>query len=228
MFIALTETHLKNEVKEAEIHINNYTPFRTDREGRSHGGVILYVRNDLSTGAKHLLSLSNGQVEIVAVLLTSRDLLLINCYRPPQCSTQNFKATVEAMGQMIGTLAQPMPDIVLCGDFNFPNIKWPAGTISGGTLEDQAQAKTLLEGTGKAFLTQQLETPTRGSNILDLLFTNNQDAVMDYHMEKTIFSDHNLITVHTAYKRNKKLETQNIVHNSSSFAKYNFHSDAIK
>ncbi|KAK4328660.1 hypothetical protein Pmani_000968 [Petrolisthes manimaculis] len=47
MIIALTETHLKSEMKEAEINIINYTPFRVDRETRSHGGVIIYVRNDL-------------------------------------------------------------------------------------------------------------------------------------------------------------------------------------
>lgn len=52
MFIALTETHLRGEVKEAEISITNYSPYRVDRETRSHGGVITYIRNDLAEDAK--------------------------------------------------------------------------------------------------------------------------------------------------------------------------------
>ena len=228
MFIALTETHLRGEVKNAEIHISNYTPFRTDREGRSHGGVILYVRNDLSLMTKQILSLSNGQVELVAVHVASRDLLLINCYRPPNCSLQNFKGAMDCMVQIIEDLPQPMPDIVLCGDFNLPNIRWPEGTVSGGTLEEQTQARILLEITGKAFLTQQLMKPTRINNILDLYFTNNQDSITDYQVEKTIFSDHNLITINTAYRRSGRGEPENIPLESCPFAAYNFLSEKIK
>ena len=48
MIIALTEIHLTSGVKDTEVNIKNYTPFRTDPESRSHGGVMLYIRNDLS------------------------------------------------------------------------------------------------------------------------------------------------------------------------------------
>ena len=42
MFIALTETHLHSDVKDAEIQIENYSPFRVERDGKKCGGVILY------------------------------------------------------------------------------------------------------------------------------------------------------------------------------------------
>ena len=44
--IALTESHLNNNINITEIGIENYTTFRADRDNRSHGGVITYIRND--------------------------------------------------------------------------------------------------------------------------------------------------------------------------------------
>ena len=38
-FILLTETHLNPQIVDAEIYIENYTLYRSDRIGRSHGGV---------------------------------------------------------------------------------------------------------------------------------------------------------------------------------------------
>ena len=43
----ITETHLNEAILDAEIQLSNYTIYREDRKGRSHGGVCTYVRNDL-------------------------------------------------------------------------------------------------------------------------------------------------------------------------------------
>lgn len=123
MFIALTETHLKSDVKEAEISITKYTPFRVDRETRSHGGVIVYIRNDLATDTKQILSVSNGQVEVIALQISPMGMIIVNCYRPPQCSTVNFTTALNMVKEAIDDLPSPMPDIVMCGDYNFPHIK---------------------------------------------------------------------------------------------------------
>ena len=111
--------------------------------------------------------------------------MVINCYRPPQASQQNFISAISQVAKVIEDLPRPTPDVILCGDFNFPNIKWPEGTLlSGGTLDQQAQAKALLEVADKALLTQQIITPTRLNNILDLYFTNNRESVNTYRTEK--------------------------------------------
>ena len=46
--IILTETHLSDSVLNAEVSIPGYALFRSDREGRTHGGTCAYVRNDLA------------------------------------------------------------------------------------------------------------------------------------------------------------------------------------
>ncbi|KAK3861456.1 hypothetical protein Pcinc_032580 [Petrolisthes cinctipes] len=229
IFIALTETHLHSEVNNAEIHIENYSPFRVERDRRKCGGVILYIRDDVSLETKQMLSISNGQVEIIAVHLASKNIVVINCYRPPQASKQNFNSAMSGVSKMIEDLSTPTPEIIMCGDFNFPEIKWPEGTLlAGGTLDHQAQAKALLEVTDKALLTQQIITPTRRDNILDLYFTNNQESVNTYRTEKNIFSDHNLIVVNTAYKKNKSEMVERNATGSSPFTEFNFFSEKIE
>ena len=229
MCIALTETHLHSEVKDADIEIENYSPFRVERDGKKCGGVILYIRNDECLDAKQILSISNGQVEVIAVHLTSKDLVVINCYRPPQASQQNFISAINQVAKVVEDLPRPTPDVILCGDFNFPNIKWPEGTLlSGGTLDQQAQAKALLEVADKALLTQQIITPTRLNNILDLYFTNNHESVNTYRTDKTILSDHNIVVINTTYKRNKCEKVEKTAPRSSPFSEYNFFSEEIK
>ena len=47
-FIALTETHLKPDILDPEVKIEGWSLYRTDRgPGKSHGGVAIYLRNDL-------------------------------------------------------------------------------------------------------------------------------------------------------------------------------------
>ena len=176
MFIALTETHLR-EVREAQINIYNYTTFEVDRETQSHGGVILYIRNDLAATTKTVLAVSNGEVELIIVHILPMNIMIINCYRPPQCSKENFIAAINDMKALVKDLPRPVPDIIMCGDFNFPHMKWPAGTVHGGTREEQAQARALIELSDGGFLTQYITQPTRHNKILDLFFTNNEESI---------------------------------------------------
>ncbi|KAG0724820.1 Isochorismatase domain-containing protein 2 [Chionoecetes opilio] len=96
-----------------------------------------------------------------------------------------------------------------------------------GTLEDQAQAK-LLGVTEKVFLSQQITKPTRQRNILDLFFTNNQEAISTYRVEKTIYSDHSLVTINTTYRKAKMEPVKTNLTDPTPFAKYKFFNDTIE
>lgn len=46
LILSLTESHLTENIREAEMYIENYTSFRTDRSGqRKKGGIVTYVNN---------------------------------------------------------------------------------------------------------------------------------------------------------------------------------------
>ena len=68
MFMALTETHLDLNTNEAEVDIEKYTLYQTDRAGRSHDGVAIYVRKDFAFTTEVLHSNSNGTNEILLIL----------------------------------------------------------------------------------------------------------------------------------------------------------------
>ena len=46
-FIALTESWLKPEITEAQLTIEGFNIFRCDREKSQHGGVLLYINNNI-------------------------------------------------------------------------------------------------------------------------------------------------------------------------------------
>ena len=71
-FIALTESHLTPDIRDEEVNIENYTLYRTDRINRSHGGVVLYVRDDIAASVEVLLSLSDGMNEVLVIEIKKR------------------------------------------------------------------------------------------------------------------------------------------------------------
>ena len=66
-------------------------------------------------------------------------------------------------------------------------------------MEVKAQYEKLQQITSEYFLTQVIEEPTRGNNILDLLYTNNLDVLLNVKIDQTNMSDHNIIYCSTTY-----------------------------
>jgi len=79
----------------------------------------------------------------------------------------------ERLYKQLGEVCRSLPLILVGGDFKFPDICWNYNTA------DREQSRRFLEGVGGNFLTQLVREPTRGSNILDLLFVNREGLVGD-------------------------------------------------
>ena len=71
----------------------------------------------------------------------------------------------ERLYKQLGEVSRSLP-LVLVGDFNLPGICW------NYNIADREQSWRFLECVGDNFLTRLVREPTRGSNILDLLFVN--------------------------------------------------------
>ena len=66
---------------------------------------------------------------------------------------------------------------------------------------EKSQAKLLLNWAEENFMEQVIRSPTRGKNILDLVFTNCSDIVLGYStIVNKKFSDHNILRVRLNYK----------------------------
>ena len=65
-FLAFAETHLRDDIKEAEFNIEGYTHETSHRKNRTGGGVIIYINKDLTY--KILISDSDEMCSIVTVI----------------------------------------------------------------------------------------------------------------------------------------------------------------
>ena len=71
---------------------------------------------------------------------------------------------------MLHALTSTSSNIILCGDFNVPNIDW--SNLS--PTSSSPAAVLLCDLIADNFLSQLVYTPTHGKNILDLILTNCQ------------------------------------------------------
>ena len=235
LFICLTETHLNESVLSAELHIENYTLFRSDRKNRKCGGVAIYVKDGL--GSCEEIKFSNDYCECLIVKIEKLKAIIITVYRPPKCENVHFENALEILQTYMSNINQSEFKIFLCGDFNFPFIRWlnndqtaaPGSYIinKGCTKAVTNQATRLLKLADEYFLTQIIDKPTRNQNILDLVFVNSLEYLKNIEINKTVLSDHNVIEIcldADILKRN----TENIISlKNMTFRQLNFFSAEI-
>ena len=78
--IAVTESHLKEEIKDCESSINEFEIPRSDRKYKSRGGVAIFTKKEIK--ATKILEGSNNQCEMVGVWVMAQKLLVVCIYRP--------------------------------------------------------------------------------------------------------------------------------------------------
>ena len=211
LFIALTETWLAEHI-DAEMAVEGYTLFRKDRErrrcgnSRDSGGVAVYLRNDIAASTETILGYSNGVTEITGLYSKAKNLILIVVYRQPDSTVGKHRSTSKEFKQALSKLEEalsaysPTPNILLCGDFNLPNAKWPDGQAGEkATRDERIMMEDLMELTNEFFLSQVITNPThRSGHTLDLLFSNNEALLHNIEEIVTVVSDHVIIECTTS------------------------------
>jgi hypothetical protein len=110
----------------------------------------------------------------VVDLLSHHDKLrLFVCYRPP--SGNSYEPAVHYVRDLCDCIDSLYPSnsaVILCGDFNFPNVNW----LVNNSLHcsDLTCSGIFLELVYKHGLQQQVTRPTRGTHTLDLVFCNDR------------------------------------------------------
>lgn len=171
---------------------------------------MVYIKDEHSTTI--ILKYANNYCNCLVLDIPSLKLILVVIYRPPDCPSNDFATTINNVEKCINSVGNPTPNILMFGDFNFPRIDWNTETSqSGGTRIEQDQSKCLLKLTNMFFLQQIIQQPTRGKNILDLVFTNDLNLIHHYHVTPTIFSDHNIININLGLKCLKSPDLMNSI-----------------
>ncbi|MEL7079429.1 MAG: reverse transcriptase family protein, partial [Cyanobacteria bacterium J06582_2] len=239
--MALTESHLNETCKEKEYHIPNYSHITNNRQNRSHGGVLIYLHNNLTF--KLLCNKSDDMCSFLAIFINELKLTLLLAYRPPpDYSSHNKyhgtnlensfnKIIIQNIANSIANLNNPStPDIILAGDFNFPNARWPegVGTRPKGNSPESRMLNQLMNTCDRFHLLQTINfgtrmTPSGSTNTLDLIFTNNHQLIKHISHYWSSLSDHCIISCETghnqALRNNTKIPTQP----ENSLKSFNYH-----
>ena len=101
---------------------------------------------------------------IYIVKILSPDQIIILVYRPPSSPLSDFDDIIAETREFILSLPSPLPNIILLGDFILPEVIWDNPHAYNPSSELLIDIASLL------FLSRQLSTPTRKSNVLDLIF----------------------------------------------------------
>ena len=144
-------------------------------------------------------------------------------YRPPNTTQCQFEDIIKRLHNTLENLPDPNAEFLLCGDFNFPHVNWESLEVTGGTTEEKEHARKLIALAENKYLTQFINKPTRRSNILDLLFSNNHGIIHKYEPFQTNIPDHK--TCEATLKINALMNTvpQKKCKAQTEMAKLNFY-----
>ena len=203
-YFIVTETHLKSYHFDAEIDCPNYTIIRSDRPLTTKGGVAIYMHNTLSID--HTYTYADKICQAVCIYNSLLNLIIVGIYRPPSRNLPDEESSFKACLTKIQDVIKEHKDadIQIHGDLNFPFINWDTLEInhSGRLRCEQNSAKNLLSFIQNNLLVQLVTENTRqDKSILDILLTNNDQAIHSITTEVTSLSDHDF--VHCALLYNK-------------------------
>lgn len=185
--VAVTETwaNCVDRDFKAEFDIGGYTLFNRDRVGRRGGGIMIYCNKEISCEEIEL-EYNNPNFEILALKIKSKNSFFnfVTIYRPPNQSHETDAAFYRTLTELT------REDCVLLGDFNV------AEYTQMNVIQSQA-ASDLSRFVDDNFLLQSVDGPTRGNNVLDLVFSSQEDMIQNLHIgENLATSDHRIITFH--------------------------------
>ena len=194
-FVAITETWLKSYHRDAQLQIPGYSITRSDRGNRTGGGVLLYSLDSIPTTSNE--SYDDGVCQVLLSTFSSIKMCVAVVYRPPDASYESFSKSLRFLNSCIEQLNDPSYDIFVAGDFNFPQINWQTMTVStsGGSPEAAKSAEELLNFMSVNLMNQHVDVPTRGTNILDLLLSNNDRLISHVTARSTEMSDHEIVDI---------------------------------
>ena len=165
--LAVTETFLDPSIFNAEVCPSSYVIFCRDHS--RHGGVLIIVWNDLKVLPRNDLDSFCDELLWLEMSTSIGPLLFGDFYHPPSQSN----ADILALNNCLLSVARY--PIILCGDFNVPSTDW---SVTFHTASSPA-VSALCGLVRNNFFQQLVLDPTHKSSLLDLVFTNQPDLILN-------------------------------------------------
>ena len=138
------------------------------------------------------------------------NLAIVVIYRQPDdkthgnvSSSPQFSEIMNKISIVISQINSPTPDIIIGGDFNLPHINWLDNSFDNKCKKDEKiMFEKLFEFCNMFQLDQYVNKSThKDGNILDLVFTNNDNLIHNLDIIPTLLSvsHHSIIQCSTLY-----------------------------
>ena len=196
------ESHIDSTFTNGEIFPPRYNVSRKDRDIHG-GGVFIAVSNKYISTTEYSLDTDCEIIWSKISIIGSKPLLIASFYR----TTDDNMDPLLALNQSLRKLSNngPLPNIILGGDLNFPDIDWENYTVKPNPQYGYRINRLMLEIAEEHGLQQLQKEPTRLNNVLDLLFTTYPDLVENVQVSSGM-SDHCVVTAEVnvnprAYKK---------------------------
>ena len=199
--MVITESWLKTRISDAQIRVENYTPFRADRQKRKCGGAMLLIHNSLVVSNVQVFD--NTVCEAVICTVPSMG-VIASIYRPPDASCDELTPLLQFLEDYLtDSASDKASEVLLMGDLNFPGIDWTQLTHTRTTKDHNASCEKMIAFVTEHLMTQCVDKPTRGDNILDVFLTTNDRTIGGITSSPTCLSDHNLVEIVLRYNPGK-------------------------
>lgn len=177
--LVLSETWLKDDIKDSEVALNGFNINRIDRASRG-GGVAVYIKCCFTSHTLYSVSVKNS-FEFIALKVfygqNNNALVIIGIYRPPSASIK----ALDQLAELLSIYADS--ETIILGDFN---IDW--SSAASGRMKEVAASLNFI---------QLISEPTRPnllnpskSTTIDLIFSNRPDKITNTGVFDLGVSDH--------------------------------------
>ena len=196
-FIAVVESWLKPYVLDAQLYIEGFQIFRADRKHSKNGGTLLYINDQICVDISE--SYDDDICSGIVCLSKNSKSIIISIYRPPSATKESFKNLINFLNNFLCVHNELNKySVIIFGDFNFPGIAW--GKEENEIFNNKENSRTdLINFSENLYLTQCVDKCTRNNNILDLVFTNDQDSIQHIQVLDTSISDHRLLKIYNSF-----------------------------
>ena len=160
------------------LQLDGFNLYRYDNSDAIRGGILLYIKCQYDGGvckevnkfAKTFEESAWHWITIPTAKDRNSDKLLFGCVYSQGASSPENNCNLFSVMEKACKISE---FIMVCGDFNFPNLTW--GNKSIKTVAKSSTDEAFLDKIDDLFLTQHVTTPTRISgndkpSLLDLVF----------------------------------------------------------
>ena len=182
--ISITETWINISDKHliSEVNIPGYNAFLTCRENKRGGGVITYIKDNISATEINRTNTSAYEAVYIKLNVNKKHIIVATIYRPPKTTLDNDAILYNEIETIIKTKTS-----IICGDFNLPYINWR-------NLTSDSEGSRLLKLVRKLYLSQFVIEPTLDTNVLDIILASDADLINACEVGEVLAnSDHKIV-----------------------------------